>query len=162
MTLITGVCTICREGDEVSVPAQSQQHFASASSAYDVEKRTPHECVSALKEAELKELVRVLSGRSAGREAILASPVVVRALTARKREAQRAGESRQQHELSKVQTLSPTPLTLTLSTKLILQMAAQASHAKGRVTKMTHKLQSSEGRRKALQTMLVKVGGMYE
>ena len=119
MTLITGVCTICREDDEVSVPAQSQQHFASASSAYDVEKRTPHECVSALKEAELKELVRVLSGRSAGREAILASPVVVRALTARKREAQRAGESRQQHELSKVQintlthTFKPNPIDKT-------------------------------------------------
>ena len=148
ITLVTGVCAT-----------------ANASSTYDEKPRKSvvSEFLSTLNEAETEELVRALSRRRVGRAAMLKTPVVVRSLTESKREGHRSAKSQQNHELSKVTTSSPAPSTIiTLSTLLIMQITTKASHTKGRLTKMSNKLRSSEGRRKALQSMLVKVGGPLE
>ena len=89
----------------------------------------PQECI--------EKTIQILARRSAGRQAILNSPIVVRAITSNRREVKRDFQSKRGETM--------------------LKMAAKASQAKGRATKVTNKLCSVKARNKGLRTMLTKV-----
>lgn len=83
------------------------------------------------------EMIRTLSRRPAGRQAILTCPTVLRAITSNKRQVSQAHQSRLGKEMMK--------------------MAAIKSQAKGHATKVTKKLKRVTARNKGLRTMLSKV-----
>lgn len=82
-------------------------------------------------------VVRTLSRRRAGREAILNSPTVVRAMAKERRQTKEDGRL--------------------LRCKQLAAIAAKASHAKGCATKMSAKMKKIEARNKGLRTQLSKV-----
>ena len=85
------------------------------------------------------EMIRTLSRRPAGRQAILNCPTVLREITSNKRQVSQSHRLRRGKEMVK--------------------MVGMASRAKGHATKTTKKLKSVTSRNKGLQTMLSKVSG---
>ena len=90
-----------------------------------------------LSDDDVVTMIRTLSRRPTGRDAILNSPLVVRAMTQSQRQIKKAYKWRRGEELAK--------------------LAAKASQAKGCVTKVNEKLRRAEARNKGLRTMLAQV-----
>ena len=86
---------------------------------------------------DVDSVVRHLARSSIGREAILNSPTVVRAMTHGKRQVKKECNL--------------------LREKQLRELAAKASHAKGRVTLISRKLRKIEARNKGLRTLMAKV-----
>lgn len=86
---------------------------------------------------DINTVVRTLARRPAGREAIMNSPTVVRALTSNRRKGQRTCSERRDKQFSK--------------------LAKQTSQAKSIATRTANKLRRVEGTNKGLRTTLKKV-----
>ena len=86
---------------------------------------------------DIGTMIRTLSRRPAGRDAILNSPLVVRAITRSCCQIKKTYKLRRGEELAK--------------------LAAKASQAKGSATKAKNKLRRAEARKKGLRTMLAQV-----
>ena len=86
---------------------------------------------------DMKPLLSALAKRPAGSEAILNSPLVVRARTQSNREVRRILKLKEDKKISK--------------------FTKQIAQAKGCVTKTAKKLSCAEARNKGLRTMLTKV-----
>ena len=90
-----------------------------------------------LYEQDAAKVVRALACRDVGRNAILNSPIVVRAITSAKRQSRREATERQDENLRRTEK--------------------KASHAKGRITSMAKKMCRIQAMNKGLRTQMAKV-----
>ena len=95
------------------------------------------EFAQAIAEHDIGPVICTLARRPAGRQAILDSPAVVRAITSNRREVKQTYRLQRGKEMD--------------------ELVRKTSQAKGRVTKVSKKLCRVEARNKGLRTMLAKV-----
>ena len=95
------------------------------------------EFAQTIAEHNIEPVICTLARRPAGRQAILDSPAVVRAITSNRREVKQTYRLQRGKEMD--------------------ELVRKTSQAKGRVTKVSKKLCRVEARNKGLRTMLAKV-----
>lgn len=95
------------------------------------------EFAQTIAEHDIEPVICTLARRPAGRQAILDSPAVVRAITSNRREVKQTYRLQRGKEMD--------------------ELVRKTSQAKGRVTKVSKKLCRVEARNKGLRTMLAKV-----
>ena len=111
---------------------------ARAYSEFDSSKKSSSETTTTgCTPKDINTIIRTLSRRPAGRDAILNLPLVKRAITQSTRQVKKTYRWSRGEELAK--------------------LAAKASQAKGCTTKARNKLSRAEARNKGLRTMLAKV-----